>query len=141
MTGSPRTRSRGARGLLAVLGAAALLVAGCGGDDEDNLTAEDSLRDCLTEQNLTVEANDLGSSASLGNASADFRVMSQDGELADVIVEGGEDKADKTAADVKSARQSFGAAQTVVVKEKNVVVVFEDKPADEFRGQVETCVS
>lgn len=127
--------------LVAPLAALALLAAACGGEDESDTVAEDSLRDCLTEESLTVEANDLGSSASLGSASADFRVISQQGELADVIVEGGEDKAAKTAADVNSAKQSFGAAQTVVVKRKNVVIVFEDQPSDEFRSQVETCVS
>jgi hypothetical protein len=124
-----------------LLGAAALAAVGCGSDDGDDVASEDSLRDCLTEEGLTVEASDLGSSAGLGNASADFRVESSDGQLADVIVEGSEDKADKTAADIEGAKQSFGAGQTVVVKEQNAVVVFEDEPSDGFRSQIDTCVS
>jgi hypothetical protein len=123
----------------AAIASLVLLAAGCGDDGED-LTSEDALRDCLTEEGLTVEASDLSSSASLGNATADFRVMSSDGEIADVIVEGSEEKADRTAADVKGATASFGAGQTVVVNEKNAVVVFEDDPPAEFRQQVETCV-
>lgn len=124
--------------MIAVL---ALLAAGCGGDDGDDLTSEEALRDCLSEQGLTVEASDLSSSASLGNATPDFRVMSQNGEIADVIVEGSEEKANKVAADVQGAKQSFGAGNAVVVKEKNAVVVFEDEPATDFRDSVETCVS
>jgi hypothetical protein len=124
----------------AAIAAAALLAAGCGGDDGDDLTSEDALRDCMTEEGLTVEASDLSSSAALGNASADFRVMSGAGEIADVIVEGAEEKANKVAADVQAAKQSFGAGNTVVVQEKNAVVVFEDEPPDEFRQQIETCL-
>jgi hypothetical protein len=123
------------------IAAVALLAAGCGGDDGDDLTSEESLRDCLTEQGLTVEASDLSSSAGLGNAIPDFRVMSEQGEIADVIVEGSEKKATKVSADVQAAKQSFGAGNTVVVNEKNAVVVFEDEPPTAFRDQVETCVN
>ena len=121
-----------ARGTAVALASVALLAAGCGGDDGDDLTSEESLRDCLTEEGLTVEASDLSSSAGLGNATPDFRVMAASGEIADVIVEGSEKKADKVSADVQAAKQSFGAAQTVVV--------FEDEPPAAFRDQVETCV-
>ena len=122
------------------IAAVALLVAGCCGDDGDDLTSEESLRDCLTEQGLTVEASDLSSSAGLGNATPDFRVVAEQGEIADVIVEGSEKKANRVSADVQAAKQSFGAGNVVVVKEKNVVVVFEDEPSAGFRDQVETCV-
>jgi hypothetical protein len=136
-------RFRGVRGkatAVALASAALLVAAGCGGDDSEDLTSEDALRDCLTEQGLTVEASDLSSTAGLGNASPDFQVTSGKGEIADVIVEGSENKADKTAADVQGAKQSFGAGNAVVVKEKNAVVVFEDEPPADFREQVETCV-
>lgn len=121
--------------------ALALLTGGCGGDDGDDLTSEDALRDCLTEQGLTVEASDLSASAGLGNATPDFQVMSSEGEIADLIVEGSEQKADRTAADIKGAKASFGAGQTVVVKEQNAVAVFESQPPAEFRLAVETCIS
>ena len=123
-----------------VIAIAALLAAGCGGGDGDGLTSEESLRDCLAEQGLTVEPSDLSSSAGLGNATPEFRVMSQQGEIADVIVEGSEEKADKVSADVQAAKQGFGAGNAVVVQEKNAVVVFEDEPPADFREQVETCV-
>lgn len=132
-------RARG-RGVLALLGASVLIAAaGCGGDDGDNVTAEDAMRDCLTEEGLTVEASDLGSSASLGSASPDFQVLSEKGEIADVIVEGSDEKASKTAADIKGAKQAFGAANAVVVKEQNAVVIFEDTPPADFRDGVLSC--
>jgi type IV pilus biogenesis protein CpaD/CtpE len=133
----PRLRTTGA----ALLAAMALAAAGCGGDDSDTGASEDSVRDCLTEEGLTVEASDLSSSAALGNASPDFRVRSEQREVADVIVEGDEQKAGKTAADIQGATQSFGAAETVVVKERNSVIVFEEEPSGEFRSQLEACVS
>lgn len=116
-----------------------LAAGGCGGDDGGEGASEDSVRDCLTEAGLAVEASDLGASASLGSASPDFRVLSDDGEIADLIVERDEEKASKTAADIEGAKQSFGAAQAVVVKKQNAVVVFEDEPARAFREQVEGC--
>jgi hypothetical protein len=67
--------------------------------------------------------------------------MSRSGEVADVIVEGNEEKANKVAADVQGAKQSFGAGKAVVVHQKNVVVVFEDEPPADFRELVVTCVS
>ena len=127
-------------GIAAAFASLALLAAGCGGDDSEDLTSEDALRDCLSEEGLTVEASDLSSSASLGNASPDFQVQSDNGEIADVIVEGTDEKANKTSADVQAAKQSFGAGQTVVVREKNAVVVFEGEPPADFREQVETCL-
>lgn len=120
--------------------ALALMAAGCGGDDGEDLTSEDALRDCLTEQGLTLEASDLGSSAGLGNASPDFQVISGEGEIADIVVEGSERKAARTAADIKGAKASFGVGQTVVVRQRNAVAVFEDQPPAEFRLQVETCI-
>ena len=130
------------RGLAAALVAAvALAAAGCGSDDGEDLVSEDSLRDCLTGEGLEVEASDLGSSAALGTASPDFRVLSDEGQIADVIVEGTEAKAEETAADISGAKQSFGAAEAVVVKERNAVVVFEGEPSSEFRSGVETCVA
>lgn len=136
MPGFPRAR-RGATALLAGLALAA--AAGCGGDDGDDLTSEDALRNCLTDAGLTIEPPDLGNSASLGSASPDFRVLSGGGQAADVIVEGREEKALKTAADIEGAKQSFGAAQSVVVRERNTVVVFEDAPSEEFSREVEGC--
>ena len=81
--------------LAAVTVALAVPVIGCGDDDGDGgQVQEEALRDCLTEEGLTVEASDLGSSAGLGNATPDFRVMSEQGEIADILVEGSDQKAD-----------------------------------------------
>lgn len=115
---------------------------GCGGDEgEGGQVQEDALRDCLTEEGLTVEASDLGNSAGLGNASPDFQVMSSQGEIADVLVEGSDEKANRRAADIQGAKQSFGAGQAEVVAKQNAVIVYERKPPDDFRRQIETCVT
>lgn len=133
---------RARRVALAVVGLTLLVpLAGCGGDDgEGGQVQEDALRDCLTEEGLTVEASDLGTSAGLGNATPDFQVISDKGEIADVLVEGSDEKANRRAADIQGAKQSFGAGQTEVVVKKNAVVVFESAPPEDFRQQVETCV-
>ena len=126
---------------LAALGLALLVpIAGCGSDDgEGGQVQEDALRDCLTEEGLTVEASELGNSASLG-ATPDFQVMSDKGAIADILVEGSDEKANRRTADVQGAKPSFGAAQTDVVVKKNTVLVFERKPAEDFRQEVETCI-
>ena len=128
------------------LAAVALALAGpltaCGGDDGDGgQVQEDALRDCLTEEGLTVEASDLGSSAGLGNATPDFQVMSEQGEIADILVEGSDQKAKNKAADIAGAKQSFGAGQTDVVVKENAVIVYERTPPADFSEQVETCLS
>lgn len=127
------------RVLAAALAASALAAAGCGGDEGGGQVQEDALRDCLTEEGLTVEASDLGASAGLGNATPDFQVMSKEGEIADVLVEGSDSKASRRAADITGAKQSFGAGQTDVVVRRNAVIVFERTPPAGFREQVETC--
>lgn len=132
-----------ARGIaLAAVGLVLLTAfAGCGGGEgEGGQVQEDALRDCLTEEGLTVEASDLGNSAALGNGTPDFQVMSDKGEIADILVEGSDEKANRRAADVQGAKQSFGAGQTDVVVKRNAVIVFEQTPDSDFREQVETCV-
>jgi len=125
---------------MAVAFAVLVMVMGCGGDDsEGGQVQEEALRDCLSEAGLTVEASDLGSSAGLG-ASPDFQVMSKEGEIANVLVEGSDEKANRRAADVQGATQSFGAAHTDVVVKRNAVIVYESSPPQAFRQQVETCV-
>ena len=86
-----------------------------------------------------MEASDLGASAGLGNATPDFQVISKEGEIADVLVEGSDRKASRRAADITGAKQSFGAGQTDVVVKSNSVIVFERTPPAGFRDQVETC--
>jgi hypothetical protein len=133
-----------ARWIVLAATALALLaaLAGCGGDEgEGGQVQEDALRDCLTEEGLTVEASDLGASAGLGNASPDFQVTSSKGEIADVLVEGSDEKANRRAADIQGAKQSFGAGQTDVVVKRNAVIVYERTPPADFRQQLETCVT
>lgn len=136
---APRLAQTAACAALALVLAAPL--AGCGDDDGDGgEVQEEALRDCLSEEGLTVEASDLGSSAALGNATPDFQVASEQGEIADILVEGSDQKANNRAADIQGAKQSFGAGETDVVVKKNAIIVFEGTPPDDFRSQVETCV-
>jgi hypothetical protein len=115
-------------------------LAACGDDQPGGQVREEALRDCLTEQGLTVEASDLGSSAAAGNATPDFQVRPKTGEIADILVVGSDEKAKRRAADISGAKQSLGAGQTDIVVSRNAVIIFEQTPPDAFRRQVETCL-
>jgi hypothetical protein len=126
----------------ALLATASALVAvgGCGGGD-DNLVEEAELRDCLAEQGLTIEAPDPGSSAGLGSVSPDFRAVSEDDVGLEVVVQRDEKKAQRNAADLQGALASFGAQGSVVVSERNAIVIFETAPPGELRASVEDCLT
>jgi hypothetical protein len=123
--------------LAAVLAA---VVAGCGGGGDD-LIEEGSLRDCLAEEELSIEVPEIGESAGLGNVSPDFRAVTKDGAGIEVVVQGNEQKAERTAADISGALASFGATGSEVVSERNAIVIFEESPADPLRASVEGCLS
>ena len=128
-----------ALGSLPVLAASVALLAGCGGGG-DNLIAENELRDCLTTEGLTVEEPDLGQGAVLGNVSPDFRALTEEGVGLEVVVQGNEKKAERTAADIQGALASFGASGAEVVSERNAIVIFDESPSDGSRAAVEDCL-
>ena len=119
--------------------AASLAAAGCG-DDAPDLIEEDSLRDCLTQQGMTVEAPDVSSAARLGNVSPDFRIITPDGVGVDVVVQGTAEKAQRTAANIQGALLSFGVEGSEVVTSKNATVIFEDVPSGDSRASVAECL-
>jgi hypothetical protein len=119
--------------------AALLALAGCGGE-EDDLLDEAGLRGCLAEQGLTIQPPDPGSSAGLGSVSPDFRAVSADDVAVEVVVQRDEKKAQRNAADLEGALASFGAEGSVVVSERNAIVIFETAPPGELRSSVEGCL-
>lgn len=122
----------------AVLIAAALALAACG--DGEELVEESSLRECLAGEDLRVEAPDLTSGAALGNVSPDFRVVAGDGTEADLVVQGTEEKARRSAANIRGALASFGAAGSEVVTTRNAIVVYEQPPSEGSRDAIDGCL-
>ncbi len=128
--------------LLALIAAAALavLAQACGGEEEKLLT-EDSLKQCLAGNELTIKPPELSANAGLGNVSPDFSAETSDGVPVDVIVQGNERKATRTAADIQGALQSLGAVDSEVVAERNGIVVFQGAPSQDSRSAVEDCLA
>jgi hypothetical protein len=128
-----------ARLLVAPL-AVALLAAsgGCGGEGED-LIEESSLQDCLAERGLAIERPNLAASAALGSVSPDFRAVSE-GTAVDLVVQGSERKAERSAADISAGLQGLGAAGAEVVVERNAIAVFARAPSPSLRASVEECL-
>jgi len=117
--------------------AAALALSACGNGEE--LVEESSLRECLADEGMRVEAPDLASGAALGNVSPDFRVLAGQGTRADVVVQGTEQKAKRSAADIRGALASFGAGSEVVAR-RNAIVVYEQAPSETSRAAIEGCL-
>jgi hypothetical protein len=131
---------------LSLIAAAALAspLASCGGDENEQLT-EDSVRECLAEHELGAKAR--GAEASgpplYLSTAPDFSAYSRSGTRVDVVVQGTEAKAERTAADVQGAMLPLGisdADQRVVAKQ-NVVAVFADSPSREEREAVSACLA
>lgn len=117
------------------------LLAGCGGsDDGDDLVSEDSLLDCLSEGGLAAEPTGGTANPGLGNVSADFRLVTAEGVAVDVVVQGNEEKTRRSAADIRAALTTLGAAGAEVVSERNAIVVFDGDPSDDARAVVEDCL-
>ena len=112
---------------------------GCGGDDGD-LIEEGSLRDCLAGEGLKFEPVEVSGGVALGSVSPDFRLVTESGDGVDVVVQKDEQKAERTAADVRGSLQALGAGDSVVLVNRNAVVVFEGEPSADLRRSVETCL-
>jgi hypothetical protein len=115
---------------LAVLGA----LTGCG-EDESDLIGEDSLRECLADAGLGPDrpANEgaTGYAPLYLSTAPDFSAYSEEGVQLDVVVQGSEEKAARTAADVRGAMLPLGipdAGERVLVG-RNVVAVFAESPS------------
>jgi hypothetical protein len=130
---------------LGLIAAAALagLLASCG-DDESDLLAEDSVRECLADHGMGAKPR--GGEASgppvYLSTAPDFSAYSRAGTRVDVVVQGTDAKAERTAADVRGAMLPLGisdADQRVVAKQ-NVVTVFADSPSREEREAVSACL-
>jgi hypothetical protein len=120
--------------------AALALGAGCGGDDGDDLIAEDELRTCIGDKGMEIGAPDTASASRLGNVAPDFSATAEDGTPIDVVVEGKPEKAERTAANVEGALLSLGVAGSEVVRSKNAIVIFEKPPGEAARTAVAGCL-
>ena len=127
--------------MVAVPLAAALIGLGGCGDSGEDLIEESELRDCLAGKELAIEAPDVASSAGLGNVSPDFRAVTAEGVVVDVVVQRSEQKAARTAADIRGALQSFGAASSEVLAQRNAVLVIDGTPSEDSRAALDDCLA
>ena len=123
-----------------LLAATTLAVGATGCGDGEDLLEEPSLRDCLAGEELELEPVNVSGGVVLGSISPDFRLVTPAGEGVDVVVQGTEQKASRTAADIRGSLQAFGAADSVVIVNRNAIVVFEGKPSADLRRRVEDCL-
>jgi hypothetical protein len=119
--------------------ALATIALGCGGGGED-VVEEGPLRDCLAGEGLKFEPVEVSGGAVLGSASPDFRLVTEDGDGVDVVVEKDEQRAERTAADIRGSLASLGSADSVVLVNRNAVVAFEATPSADLRRSVEGCL-
>lgn len=117
------------------------LLAGCGGgDDGEDLIAEEDLRDCVAEAGFTVETAGVAASPGLGSITPDFRATGDGRVVVDLAVFGTTRKAERAAADVRSALAGFGAADAEVVHARNAVAIFDRAPSGDQAAAVEDCL-
>ena len=127
--------------LAAPCAALALALGGCGGDDGGDLVDETELRECLAGSELKVRPpGRTGGGAALGNASPEFLAVTPDGVEVDFIVQGDERKAERTAADVRAALASFGAASSEVLRDRNAIAVITGEAGEDDRAAIEECL-
>jgi hypothetical protein len=131
-------------GALACIGFA-WLFAGCGGEDEEGVTSEKAVRECLAGSQIGLKAPGKAGPAT-GAApvyAPDFIAQTSDGISIDILVERTAERARRTAADVRSALAGLGtagAAGGVVDAEGNVVAVFSVAPSERDREAVRSCL-
>jgi hypothetical protein len=131
-------------GALACIGFAWLLV-GCGGEEEERVTSEKAVRECLAGSQIELKARgDAGPATGAAPVYApDFTAYTRDGISIDILVEHTAKRARRTAADVRSALAGLGnasAAHGVVDAEGNIVAVFSAAPSERDRAAVRSCL-
>jgi hypothetical protein len=131
-------------GVLACIGFA-WLFAGCGGEDEEGVTSEKAVRECLAGSQIGLKAPRQAGPAT-GAApiyAPDFTAYTNDGVSIDILVEPSAERARRTAADVRSALaglETATAAGGVADAEGNVVAVFSAAPPKRDREAVRSCL-
>ena len=126
---------------VAAIALGAAVAAGCGGGEGDDLLTEEGIQGCLTAAGYRVEPPAAASSPALGSVSPDFRAVDPGGVGAEVVVQGSDEKARRSAADIRGALTGFGAQGSEGVAGGNAILVFEDSPTEESRSAAEGCLS
>jgi hypothetical protein len=133
-------------GVLACIGLASLL-GGCGGGVNSGLTSETAVRECLAKARIaprTGEPTGPQLSELAPVLVPDFTAYSTDGTAVAVIVKGNSQRAQQTAADVRSALTSLGGAaggDRRVIGARNAVAVFARAPSPAVRAAVRSCLA
>jgi hypothetical protein len=118
-----------------------LVIAGCGGGGGDGAIDQTSLRECMAENGIQVRSGAATTGFVPGAATPDFRASSGS-ERMDVIVEGSEEKAQRRAADLRSALGTYGVTDPSrrLLARNNVIVVFERDPSPAATKAVNGCL-
>jgi hypothetical protein len=125
----------------------ASLVSACGGGGGDDLLNEDALRNCLADAGLGATPPP-GATRQVDFApvnlrtAPDFTAYAADGAIVDVVVEGSEDKARRTAADVSGTLRSLGVtdASDRLVARANAIAVFHRAASTKHLAAVRSCM-
>jgi hypothetical protein len=116
-----------------------LALAACGEEGEE-VVDQDALRECLAGAELEIEPPQATAGAGLGNVSPDFRAVTADGIAVDLIVQKNEGKARRSAADIRAALLSFGAAGSEVVSRRNAIAVIDGEIPEAELSAIEDCL-
>jgi len=131
------------RSRIAILACASALVApalaACGDDTED-LVEEASLRECLADSELKIQPPPATAGGGLGNVSPDFTAVTAEGVEVEVVVHGSEQKAMRSAADIRGALVSFGAPASEVLQRRNTIAVVGEGASEAERAAIEDCL-
>lgn len=123
-----------------VIASLALCAPGCGdGSAGDKLLQEDALRACLADAGLGARTTAGTGGYLLILPAPDFLAQAEDGTDVSVTVYGTEEKAQRAAADARSATQTLGDPVEVVSK-RNAMIVFNPPPSDNVRNAAEGCL-
>jgi hypothetical protein len=120
-------------------------LAACGGEESDDLIGEDSVRECLANSGFgrNPPAGEAVGYAPLYLSTApDFSAYSDGGIQVDVVVQGSDEKAERTAENVRGAMLPLGISDAGerVLSGGNVVAVFAGSPSAADADAVSSCL-
>jgi hypothetical protein len=104
------------------------------------------VRECLAGAQIKPRAPGAGTDEWTGYAPIfvpDFTAYSADGTPVAIIVQGSEQRANRTAAHLRGAVASLGGAPGAaeVIARQNAVAVFARRPSSEVRSAVRSCLA
>ena len=118
------------------------VAAGCGGGVDDVKVDRGQLRECLAGAGFkSDQGGGAGDRLYLGALTPDFRGQLGDGNGLAVVIEPNQQRAERDAADVRSALSLYASdPDRQLVQGRNALLVFEAPPSSEQRGALSGCL-